>query len=276
LTEVRVRTDDGVGLSTLVAGPVEAPGLLLVHGIGGAKEDFADHVDAFAHGHRVVTFDLRGHGESDHPDDAEAYSLDRLAGDVQAVVDATGLHDLRVLGHSMGGMVVRRFVLAAPEQVAAVVFMDTSAGPPPGLDRELVALGVEVARTQGLAVLKELSDELDLLGSPSYQRVLAERPGFREYADYKWNAQSPVMWAQLVEEIVRQPDQLAELAALHVPVLGIVGDEDTTFLQPMRDIVTTVPGAELVVVPGAGHSPQFENPSIWRKAMESFLDLVPR
>jgi pimeloyl-ACP methyl ester carboxylesterase len=273
---VRVTTDDGVGLSTLVAGPVEAPGLLLVHGIGGAKEDFADHVDGFAHDHRVVTFDHRGHGESDHPDDAEAYSLDRLAADVQAVVDATGLHDLRVLGHSMGGMVVRRFVLAAPERVAAVVFMDTSAGPPPGLDRELVALGVEVARTRGLAVLKELSDELDLLGSPSYQRVLAERPGFREYADYKWNAQSPVMWAQLIEDIVGQPDQLAELAVLHVPVLGIVGDEDATFLQPMRDIVATVPGAELVVVPGAGHSPQFENPSIWQKAMESFLALVPR
>jgi 3-oxoadipate enol-lactonase len=276
LARVRVRTDDGVGLATLVAGPEEAPGLLLVHGIGGAKEDFADHVDAFAHDHRVVTFDHRGHGESDHPGDAEAYSLDQLARDVQAVVDATGLHDLRVLGHSMGGMVVRRFVLAAPEQVAAIVFMDTSAGPPPGLDHDLVALGVEVARTQGLAVLKELSDELDLLGSPSYQRVLAERPGFREYADYKWNAQSPVMWAQLVDEIVRQPDQLAELAALPVPVLGIVGDEDATFLQPMRDIVATVPGAELVVVPGAGHSPQFENPSIWRKAMESFLDLVPR
>ena len=115
--------------------------------------------------------------------------------------------------------------------------MDTSAGPPPGLDRELVAFGVEVARTRGLAVLKELSDELDLLGSPAYQRVLAERPGFREYADYKWSAQSPVMWAQLIEDIVGQPDQLAELAALHVPVLGIVGDEDTTFLQPMRDIV---------------------------------------
>jgi pimeloyl-ACP methyl ester carboxylesterase len=59
-------------------------------------------------------------------------------------------------------------------------------------------------------------------------------------------------------------------------VLGIVGDEDTTFLQPMRDIVATVPGAELVVVPGAGHSPQFENPPIWLKAMESFLALVPR
>jgi pimeloyl-ACP methyl ester carboxylesterase len=173
-------------------------------------------------------------------------------------------------------MVVRRLVLAAPDRVAAVVFMDTSAGPPPDLDRDVVALGLEVARTEGLAVLKELSDELDLLGSPSYQRVLAERPGFREYADYKWNAQSPVMWTRMVEDIVHQPDQLAELERLRMPVLGVVGEEDTTFLQPMRDIVATVPGAELVVVPAAGHSPQFENPPIWQKAMESFLALVPR
>src|SRR6476646_6425225 len=122
---MRVATDDGVGLATLVAGPVEAPGLLLVHGIGGAKEDFADHGDAFARDHRVVTFDHRGHGESDAPDDPSAYSLDRLAADTLAVVAATGLHDLRLVGHSMGGMVTRRAVLARPDLAAALVFMDT-------------------------------------------------------------------------------------------------------------------------------------------------------
>jgi pimeloyl-ACP methyl ester carboxylesterase len=273
---MRVTTDDGVGLATVVAGPVEAPGLLLVHGIGGAKEDFADHLDAFARDHRVVAFDHRGHGESDAPDDPAAYSLDRLAADTLAVADATGLHDLRLLGHSMGGMVTRRIALARPEKLSALVFMDTSAGPPPGLDHEIVALGVEVARTEGLAVLKRLSDELDLLGSASYQRVLAERPGFREYAEYKWSAQSPVMWATMVHDIVHQADQLAELASISVPVLGIVGDEDTTFLGPMRDIVATVPDAELVVVPEAGHSPQFENPPAWQQALDAFLARLPR
>jgi 3-oxoadipate enol-lactonase len=273
---MHVTTDDGVGLATLVTGPVDAPGLLLVHGIGGAKEDFADHVEAFARGHRVVVFDHRGHGESDAPDDPAAYSLDRLAADTLEVIAATGLGDLRLLGHSMGGMVARRVALARPELLAALVLMDTSAGPPPGLDREIVDLGVEVARNEGLAVLKQLSDELDLLGSAAYQRLLAERPGFREYAEYKWSAQSPVMWAEMVQDIVNQPDQLAELAALSVPVLAIVGDEDTTFLEPMREIAATVPGAELVVVPDAGHSPQFENPPAWQKAMEAFLARVPR
>jgi 3-oxoadipate enol-lactonase len=273
---MRVTTDDGVGLATVVAGPADAPGLLLVHGLGGAKEDFADHLRAFARDHRVVTFDHRGHGESDAPADPAAYSLDRLADDTLAVATATELHDLRLLGHSMGGMVTRRLALAHPELAAALVFMDTSAGPPPGLDREVVALGVEVARNEGLAVLKQLSDELDLLGSAAYQRVLAERPAFREYAEYKWSAQSPVMWAQMVEDIVHQPDQLAELASITVPVLAIVGDEDTTFLGPVRDIAATAPGAELVVVPDAGHSPQFENPPAWLKAMEVFLAQVPR
>src|SRR2546430_11933747 len=139
---MRVTTDDGVGLATVVAGSPEAPGLLLVHGIGGAKEDFADHVEGFARDHRVVVFDHRGHGESDAPDDPAAYSLDRLAADTLAVVAATGLHDLRLLGHSMGGMVTRRIALARPDLPAALVFMDTSAGPPPGLDHEIVALGV--------------------------------------------------------------------------------------------------------------------------------------
>src|SRR3954470_6104974 len=141
---MRVTVDDGVGLATVVAGSPEAPGLLLVHGFGGAKEDFADHLDALARDHRVVTFDHRGHGESDAPDDAAAYSLDRLAADTLAVADATGLHDLRLLGHSMGGMVTRRVALTRPERLAALVLMDTSAGPPPGLDPELVAFGAEI------------------------------------------------------------------------------------------------------------------------------------
>ena len=84
-----VTTDDGVALATSVTpSNNDAPTLLLVHGFGGAKEDFADHVEALARHHRVVTFDLRGHGESDAPDEPSAYSLDRLAADVLAVADA--------------------------------------------------------------------------------------------------------------------------------------------------------------------------------------------
>ena len=76
--------------------------------------------------------------------------------------------------------------------------------------------------------------------------------------------------------IVHQPDQLPELASISVPVLGIVGEQDTGFLGPVRDIVAVIAGAELVVVPDAGHSPQFENPPVWQQALDTFLARLPR
>ncbi|MCZ7535297.1 MAG: alpha/beta fold hydrolase [Acidimicrobiia bacterium] len=97
---MRVTAGDGVGLEVDVRG--EGPGLMLVHGFGGAKEDFYDHVDVLAATHTVVTFDHRGHGASDKPHDHETYTLERLRDDVLAVGDAVGLGSFRLLGHSMG------------------------------------------------------------------------------------------------------------------------------------------------------------------------------
>jgi len=269
---MRVTVDDGVALETVMAGPTDAPGLLLVHGFGGAKEDFADHVDALALEHRVVIFDHRGHGASDKPAHPAAYSLDRLAADALAVARAAGLHDLRLLGHSMGGMVVRRLALAHPDELHALVLMDTSPGAPPGIDPELVTVGARVARTEGLAAVRVLSDGLDLLGSAAYQRVLAERPGFAEYVERKWASLSPVMWATLAREIVGQADQLAALSNLPHATLVMVGEEDATFVAPSRAMAEALPDARLVVIPDAGHSPQFENPAVWREALRAFLD----
>lgn len=271
---MRVTTDDGVGLEAVVAGPVDAPGLLLVHGFGGAKEDFADHVDAFARDHRVVVFDHRGHGSSDAPTEPASYSLDRLAADTLAVAHAAELRDLRLLGHSMGGMVARRLVLEHPREVAALVLMDTSPGIPPGFDLDLVMYGAELAATQGMDALKRANDELDVLGSEAYRRVVAERPGFLEYTERKWAALSPVMWATLALEMVQQRDQLAELAALEQPTLVLVGEQDDTFVDVSRQMAATIPDARFAVIPDAGHSPQFENPIAWFATVAGFLAIL--
>jgi pimeloyl-ACP methyl ester carboxylesterase len=274
----RVTVDDGVRLATVAYGPHDAPGLLLVHGFGGAKEDFADHVEAFAVDHRVVVFDHRGHGESDAPDDPAAYSLDRLAADTIAVADAYDLRRLRLLGHSMGGMVTRRVLLAQPGRADAWIFMDTAPAPPPGIDPDIVAFGVAIVQAEGMDALRAAQDELDPLGSPAYQRVLRERPGFREYAAQKWATLSPVMWAALAVEITSHSDELAELAAAaeaaRPSTLVIVGEQDTPFLPGSRAIAAAIPGARLAVIPDAGHSPQFENPDSWHATMRDFLDGV--
>jgi 3-oxoadipate enol-lactonase len=271
---MRVTTSDGVGLAVDVAG--SGPGLLLVHGYGGAKEDFADHVPALARDHTVVVFDHRGHGSSDKPAERSAYSLDRMAVDTLEVADACGFDSFRILGHSMGGMIVRRLPLRTPERVDALVMMDTCAGPIPGFDPELMEIAADVAFTRGKVALKELLDMAAVLETPAYLRVLAERPGYREFVERKWDNLSEIMWGAMAIELAHQPDDLAALAAaVHVPALVIVGEQDEPFRGPSDAMADVIEGAQLVVIPDAGHSPQFENPSAWIDALSRFLASVP-
>lgn len=271
---MRITTSDGVGLAVEVAG--SGPGLLLVHGFGGAKEDFADHVPVLARDHTVVVFDHRGHGESDKPTDRNAYSIQRLATDIMDIADACELERFRLLGHSMGGMVGRQVPLRAPERIEALVMMDTSAGPIPGFDPSLMDAAAEVAFTRGKEALKELLDLAQVLETPAYKRTLADRPGFQEFQDRKWADLSEVMWGAMAVALAHQPDDLAALAAVvQVPTLIVVGSEDAPFLTASQGMAEAIEGSELVIIPEAGHSPQFENPPAWIEAMSRFLASVP-
>jgi pimeloyl-ACP methyl ester carboxylesterase len=265
--------DDGVALEVAVEG--DGPGLLLVHGSSGAKEDFADHVPALARDHTVVVFDLRGHGASDKPAERAAYTLDRLAADTLQVADAVGLDQFRLLGYSMGGMAVRKVAIDAPERVSALVMMDTCAGPIPDWDPSLLELAADVAFEQGKDALKELLDFAAALETPAYRRLLAERPGYQAYGDRKWADTSEIMWGAMALEIAYQPDHLPAMSTLRCPVLVIVGEQDTSFLAPSQHMVDAIPGAQLAVIADAGHSPQFENPPAWFDALSTFLAALP-
>lgn len=266
---MRILTDDGVGLEVTDLG--SGPALMLVHGFGGAKEDFSDQLEDLATDHRVVTLDLRGHGESDGPEDEAKYSLDRFSADLANVLDALAVDRVRLLGHSMGGMIVRRFALAFPERLDALVLMDTSPGSLASLDSDIIDLGVQIAKEQGMDELKRVMDAFEPLSTPAYDRLLSERPGYREFGDAKWAALSGAMYTQMMVEIRDQPDQLAELATIDCPTLVMVGVEDVPFLDGSRAMAATIPGAQLVVIANAGHSPQFENGPAWLQVLQSFL-----
>ena len=271
---MRITMNDGVELAVDVAG--EGPGLLLVHGLGGWRHDFADHVEALARDHTVVTFDHRGHGDSDKPTDPSAYSFDRLVADTLAVADAVGLDRFRLLGHSMGGMVARRIAMNEPARVDALVMMDTSAGPVPGFDPALMDIACDVALNQGKAALKELLDFGGALDSPAYRKLLEDRPGFLEHEAQKWAGVSEIMWGTLAHELAHQADELpAFAAALDAPLLILVGEQDTPFVRASQLMAEAIPDALMVVIPDAGHSPQTENPDAWITALAGYLSSVP-
>src|SRR5262249_40592553 len=119
-------------------------------------------------------------------------------------------------------------------------------------------------------------DMAPVLETPAYLRTLTERPGYTEFVERKWDDLSEVMWGAMAVAMARQSDELAALAAaVHVPTLVIVGEQDEPFRGPCAEMAATIDGAQLVVIPDAGHSPQFENPAAWIDALSGFLASVP-
>ena len=269
-----------VTLEIAEAGAGQRP-LLLVHGFGGAKEDFT-HVldDLAARGWHAVAPDLRGHGASDRTEDESRYSLERFAADLVELAGALGWRRCTMLGHSMGGMAVQHVVLDRPDIVEALVLMDTTHGPMDWLDPDVVAMGVEIIRKEGVDAYVDLANVLrdaDPLVTPANRRLLEEQEGYAEFSDRKARATAAAMRTAMMTTFASQPGRLDALAAtVRVPTLVLVGEQDEGFVDHCRALADAIPGARLVIVPDAGHSPQFENPDAWWAALAGFLDEVAR
>jgi 2-succinyl-6-hydroxy-2,4-cyclohexadiene-1-carboxylate synthase len=264
-----------VGLEVLEAGGGGRP-LLLVHGFCGAKEDFADAVPPLAaRGWHVVAPDLRGHGGSGAPSGTAAYGLARFAADVVALAGALSWPRFTLLGHSMGGMVAQLVALGHPERISGLVLMDTSHGPLDEMDAGLIGLAKAVVAEGGTAALVKAQAETEgPLDTPAHLRLLAERAGYREFCESKTLAAAGDMWLGTIDEMFTQEDRLAALAGLRVPTLVIVGEQDAPFRPHAERMAAAIPGARLVVIGDAGHSPQFEAPEPWWDALSTFLDEV--
>lgn len=271
---MRIKTNRGVGLEVVESGT--GPALVLIHGLGGAKEDFEGHIDTLAEkGWRVVAFDLPGHGASARSSSTSAYSLDAFADDTLAVADSFHLDRFHLLGHSAGGMVARRVALAHPERVASLILVDTTHGPLPGLDPALAEAAAWIALNPGMEELRRRMTERDPLGTPAHQRLMSERPGYEEFNERKWAALSPEMYAALVVEMATQPDQLQDLGRITCPTLVMVGEQDTLLIDDALRMAEAIPGARLVVVSDAGHAPQLETPDAFAREVQVFLAGIP-
>lgn len=265
-----------VTLEVAEAGAGNARRVLLVHGFTADRREVADVLDPLAdRGWHAVAPDLRGHGRSDHPTAADAYSFEILAADLLALADALGWDRFAVVGHSMGGGVAQLIALDVPDRLTGLVLASTFHGPVPGITMDLVQLGQWVVGESGMAGLAQAladrrSENPDSVAA--VERLQEARPGYAEQSRLRLEATSPDMWMALAPRFVDQEDRLDRLAKVEVPTAVIVGELDSTMLGDCRRIAATIPGAELIVIPGAGHVPQLEQPDAWWAALSAFLD----
>ena len=244
------------------------PPLLLLHGFTGSRLDWTDVVGDRATDRRVVAYDQRGHGDSANRGLADAYTFDRLVDDLAEVVEERALVPFDLLGHSMGGIVSMRYALANRDRLRSLILMDTAAEPAGAIPRSWIDHVLTMARDQGMGAVAEM------MANAMAHMPTAPRAEVLDRLRYKITNMDVEAFAAFAEELNGYPSMLAELAALTLPVTVIVGENDTGLRAGADELAATIPGAELVVVAGAGHSPQEDEPAAWIDAVRSHLARV--
>lgn len=220
------------------------PPLVMLHGlfVGTMASWYFTAAPALARAHRVLLFDLRGHGKSERA--RAGYDLGTMAGDLDAAAAGLGDGPLDLVGHSFGALVALRFALDRPGRVRRLAFVDAPL--PPSTFGELSEAGRDPAR-----IVEALPDLLRGMLAPATSAAPGarlSRQGARLLEGIRFLAEDTTLLADLAAE-PDVPD--AELARLAVPVLCVYGDRSPC-LDAGRRIARAVPGARLAVLAG-GH-----------------------
>ena len=248
---------DGVQIYYEVHG--SGPAILLSHGFSATSQMWQPQVSALSRGHKLILWDMRGHGRSDYPSDDSAYSEEATVADMAAVLDAAGADKAVIGGLSLGGYMSLAFRRVHPERALALLIVDTG----PGFRNEeararwnAVALNTaERLQTEGLASLSGQSQERALSTHRSAEGLARAARGMLTRRD-----------ARVIES----------LPAIDVPALVIVGADDAPFLKAADYMAAKIPDSRLVVLSGAGHASNLDRPEAFNAAVLEFLGNISR
>ncbi|SES43954.1 alpha/beta fold hydrolase [Actinokineospora terrae] len=236
------------------------PYALLVPGYTGSKEDFAPLLDEIAGaGFSPVAIDLPGQQDSAGPDDEALYLPESLGGVVTDLIDGLD-RPVLLLGHSYGGLVVRRAVLAGAK-IAGLTLLST--GPselPQGPRRHVLDLGESLLREHGVPAVHR---GLEVMNAAN-PRWLAQTQAVRDFLRLRFLRNRPEALLGMGNGLRTEPDLVQELAralrATSTPCLVACGAQDDAWpAATQRDMADHLQ-ADYATVEGAAHSPAIENP----------------
>jgi pimeloyl-ACP methyl ester carboxylesterase len=241
--------------------------VVFAHGLLWSGEMFAAQVAALADRYRCVTFDFRGQGRSEVTEGG--YDMDTLTGDAAALIEALGCAPCHIAGLSMGGFVALRLALRRPELLRSLILLETTADPEPAANVPRYRRLNLVARWLGLGlvagpVMKIMFGE-KFLTDPARA---AERAEWRR----RLVANHRTGITRAVTGVIERQGVADEIHRIEVPTLIVVGDQDVaTVPEKSHRMHQRIPGSELVVVAGAGHTSTVEEPAAVTAALDDFL-----
>ncbi len=243
--------------------------VIILHGLFGSARNWQGIARALAENYRVITPDLRNHGQSPHSD---TMSYCEMANDVNAIADQLNLNEIVIVGHSMGGKVAMTSALMQPERFAALVAVDIA---PVNYSHDFNLL-IEAMNSLELSSLKSRAQaEIQLakvIEDISVIQLLLQnliRSGDR----FQWRINLPGIMANL-DNIGQFPEALKN-SVCRLPSLFLGGSE-SDYLRSLHntDIFRYFPSAEITMINGAGHWPHAEKPNDFLKQLKTFMNYI--
>jgi pimeloyl-ACP methyl ester carboxylesterase len=229
------------------------PALLLTHGFSATTEMWKPNIAALSRQYRLILWDMRGHGQSDSPDDRYRYSADLTVGDMDTLLDVCGEKQAVLGGHSLGGFMSLAYHLLHPERVKALMLFDTG----PGYKKDDARAGWN-KRAEAMA--KNFEEKgLEALGRSAEVLACTHR-----------SAQGLAFAAR---GMLAQRDGrvISSLESIKAPTLVLVGDKDEAYFAATDYMVNKIPGAKKVVIANAGHAANIDQPEAFNQAVLEFL-----
>ena len=231
------------------------PTLLLTHGYSLTSEMWKAQIGALSQRHQLVLWDMRGHGQSDYPEDPGAYSEALTIADMAALLDAVGASSAIVGGLSLGGYMSLAFYRAHPERVRALLIIDTG----PGFKKD----DAREAWNQRAHQTGEQFERDGLSGLSSERLTVTHRDAL---------GLARAAYGMLPQRDARVIEFLPHIK---VPSLVVVGADDAPFLAASDYMAAKIPGAEKIVIPAAGHVVNIDQPQAFVGALLPFLEKLP-
>jgi 3-oxoadipate enol-lactonase len=260
-----VHATDGTRIHYEVTGKSGATPVLMIQGLGASKNAWNLQRIAMATRFRIISFDNRGAGRSDKP--TEPFTLEQMADDALAVLDAAGIETAHVVGASMGGVISQIVAVKYPHRVRSLTLVCTACRNHPWR-QELLQTWAKTAADKGMIEV----------GKAAAQWVMSPRSFRRLVPAFTWMGPLAALrprhsFVSQIDAILNTREDLVDqLSTITAPTMVIVGNQD--ILTPRGDseeIAERIPNAELVVISGAAHGLMMEHSSTFNRILIEFL-----
>jgi len=240
----------------------EGQPLLFIHGLGSSLRDWEEQVPIFSKNFKVITLDLRGHGQTDKP--RGPYSIAMFANDIADLIKSLKIGPVHVVGISLGGAIGFNLAIFHPEIAKSLTVVNMSASVPIKTlkEKQMFFLRILIVKLMGMRKMGEV------LAKRLF--IKPEQEELRERMATRWAENDKKAYLSSLKTL-KNWTVLERLREIKCPTLIIASDEDYTPLEVKEEYTSLIPDAKLVVIKDARHAVTVEKPEEFNSILMDFL-----